>query len=97
MMGPPTWKGERSHETGRLCSDIRRPGASRLQWGSSWARDVEPDSHASSDGHNRNPVACSAGRVPKANSMFSAYGLPCVPAACYVPDLPHMPNLPDVP
>ena len=102
MMGPPTWGEERSHETARLCSDIRRPGASRLQWGPSWARDAEPDSHASSDSHNRNShaVACSPGRMPKANSMSGAYGLPAsahLSPTRHVPDLPrsdHVSNLP---
>ena len=53
MMGPSTWGEGRSHETGRFRSDIRRPGASRLQWGPSWARDAEPDSHPDRivDGH----------------------------------------------
>ena len=99
------WEKEESHETGRLCSpdpDRGRPGASRLQWGPGWARDAEPDSHPDriGDGHNCNAVACSAGRMPKANSMSGAYGLPAsthLPRTSHVSNLPRTDHVPDLP
>jgi len=93
------WEKEESHEAGRLCSDIRRPGASRLQWGPSWARDAEPDSHPDriGNGHKRNAVACSAGQVSRANSMSGAYSLPVSARLSRTRHLPNLRRARDVP